>query len=58
MRYSCDSSTYWWSSAASARAEARSCPKGFSTTTLAPLVRPGLGEALTTVANRNGGISR
>src|ERR1700727_2354185 len=31
---------YWWISAASARAETRSWPKGFSTTTRPLLVRP------------------
>ena len=36
MRYSCDSSMYSWISSASARAEARSWPNGFSTTTRAP----------------------
>ena len=42
----------------SARAEARSLPKGFSTTTRAPPVRPAPARPLITVPNRNGGISR
>ena len=37
---------------------ARSCPNGFSTTTRACLVSPALASPFTTVANRNGGISR
>ena len=37
---------YWCSSSASARADAESCPKGFSTTTLPVLVRPRVGQAL------------
>ena len=40
MRYSLGSSTYWCSSSASARAEVRSCPNGFSTTTRPVRVRP------------------
>ena len=35
---------YWWISAASARAEARSWPNGFSTTTRAPAGQPGAGQ--------------
>ena len=46
MRKSCDSSMYWCSSAASARADSRSWPNGFSTTTRARLGQPGLGEPL------------
>ena len=46
MRRSCDSSMYWCSSSASSRAEAWSWPNGFSTTTRAVFVRPGLGQAL------------
>ena len=43
---SCDSSMYSCSSAARARAEARSWPNGFSTTTRACSVRPAVGKAL------------
>jgi hypothetical protein len=39
MRNSCDSSMYWCSSAASAIAEVRSWPNGFSTTTRACVVQ-------------------
>ena len=46
MRSSCDSSMYWCSSSASARADARSWPNGFSTTTRAFVVSAGVGEAL------------
>ena len=42
MRRICDSSTYWWSSSASARAEAWSLPNGFSTTMRAALRQAGL----------------
>ena len=37
---------YWWISAASARADARSWPNGFSTTTRASVGQPGVGKAL------------
>ena len=37
---------YWCSSAASARADSRSCPNGFSTTTRASCVSPASDEAL------------
>ena len=46
MRKSCDSSMYWCSSSASARADARSCPNGFSTTTRAFVVSSAFGESL------------
>ena len=46
IRYSCDSSMYWWMSAASARADSRSCPKGFSTTTRAFFVETRVGQSL------------
>ncbi len=46
MRKSCDSSMYWCSSSASARADSRSWPNGFSTTTRAFFVRPAVGESL------------
>ena len=49
---------YWCSSSARARAEARSWPNGFSTTIRAVVVRPASARPLTTVPNRNGGISR
>ena len=58
MRNSCDSSTYWCSSAASAFAEARSWPNGFSMTTRPCSVSPASASPFTTVANRLGGISR
>ena len=58
MRYSWDSSRYWWISSASARAEARSCPNGFSTTTRADLVRPASVSPLMTMPKSEGGISR
>src|SRR6478752_1108786 len=58
MRRSCDSSMYWWSSWASAFADARSCPKGFSTTTRACSVSPAPARPLTTLPNRNGGIPK
>ena len=59
MRYSCDSSRYWWTSSLSARAEVTSWPNGFSTTTRAPpFVSPASASPLTTLPNRNGGISR
>ncbi len=56
MRKICDSSMYWCSSAASARAEARSLPNGFSTTTRAVVVSRASESPLTTVPNRKGGI--
>ena len=46
MRRSCDSSMYWWSSSASARADSPSWPNGFSTTIRAFFVDAGLREAL------------
>ena len=45
-------------SALSARADARSWPNGFSTTTRASFVRPASARPLTTVAKSDGGISR
>ena len=44
--------------ALSARAEARSWPNGFSTTTRAPCVQPAAASCSTTVANSAGGIAR
>jgi hypothetical protein len=58
MRYSRGSSTYWCSSSASARAEARSCPNGFSTTTRPVRVRPASPRPLTTGPNSDGGVCR
>ena len=58
IRYSLDSAMYWWISAASARAEARSWPNGFSTTTRPLLTRPAAASCWITGPNRNGGISR
>ncbi len=42
----------------SARAEARSWPNGFSTTTRASSAQPACCSPLTTVPNRLGGIAR
>ncbi len=42
----------------SSSAEARSCPKGFSTTTRALSAAPLLSSASITVANSDGGIAR
>ena len=58
MRRSCDSSMYWCSSSASAFADAVSCPKGFSTTTLAFAVTPAFARPPTTVPKSDGGTSR
>ena len=49
---------YWWISSLSARAEARSWPNGFSTTTRAVFVSPASASPLITMPNRKGGISR
>ena len=49
---------YWWISAASSRADARSWPNGFSTTTLAFSVSPASESPLIVIPNRDGGISR
>ena len=46
MRKSCDSSMYWCSSSASARADSPSWPNGFSTTIRAVLRQAGLREPL------------
>ena len=59
MRYSCDSARNRCSSADSARAEERSWPNGFSTTTRACSVSTfARARPSTTVANSDGGISR
>ena len=58
MRRICSSSSTSQSSALSARADSRSWPKGFSITTRAFSVSPALPSPSTTVANREGGISR
>ena len=42
----------------SARADSRSRPNGFSTTTRAPAVQPALASCSTTKPNREGGIAR
>ena len=52
MRKSCDSSTDWWISSASAWADSRSCPNGFSTTTRAFFVSPASASPLTTIAEQ------
>ncbi len=58
MRSSCDSSRYWWMSAASAVADFVSWPNGFSTTTCAFFVSPAPASPLITIANSDGGTSR
>ena len=59
MRYSWDSSMYLCSLLASALADLRSWPNGFSTTTRCPFeTRSAAARPLTTVANSDGGISR
>jgi hypothetical protein len=56
--YSWSSARYSWISSASSRADCRSWPNGFSTTTRAPLVRPAPASPAITRPNRNGGTSR
>ena len=58
MRYSCDSSISEWRVAFSSRADARSWPNGFSTTTRAFFVIPAFSRPPTTVPKSEGGISR
>ncbi len=58
MRKSCDSSISACRSAASLRAEERSWPNGFSTTTRAFATRPAPASPSTTVLKSDGGISR
>ena len=58
MRRIWSSASTWWRLALSARAEARSWPKGFSIITVACAVRFAAASASTTGANSDGGISR
>ena len=58
MRRICSSSSTSHSSSFSFRAESRSWPKGFSSTTRAFSVSPAPARFLTTVPNSDGGISR
>jgi hypothetical protein len=58
MRKTDDSGKARWSTWFSSRAERRSRPKGFSTTTRAPLVSPSASRRATTSSKRDGGMAR